>query len=72
MFVIAARCEVVADSLRRKWRKKLLIPDRSAADLAEYGYQMRVVLEAAQLQRQHVRRRIIVLDMGGAPNVPDS
>lgn len=72
VFTIAQRAEIAALSLRRKWGKKLNIADRTGNELNEYAGRIRQGIEIAQAQRQFVRRRLVVLDAGGAPEVPES
>lgn len=72
VFTIAGRSEVVATSLRRKWDKKLKIADRTPQEMRVYGYRMRQGLELAQRERQFIRARLIVLDLGGSPEAHDS
>lgn len=67
VFTIAGRSEIAASRIRSKWGKRLRIPDRSAEDLEEFGYGMRSNLLAAQAERTEIRRRLMVLDVGGAP-----
>lgn len=70
VFTIAGRAEVSAESLHRRHRRQLRIPDRSDVELDEYDGAMRHNIRAAQVRRQHLRRRLMVLDAGGAPFVP--
>lgn len=70
IFTIAGRCEHIAAHLRKRHRKQLAIPDRARAELNDYGHKMRTNLLAAQSRRQALRRRLIILDAGGAAFVP--
>lgn len=70
-FTIAERAEIVASSIRRKFSKDLRIPDRDDEWFADFGYRMQRSLLAAQARRRELRRRLIVLDSGGAPCVSD-
>lgn len=66
---VAGRCAIVADSLRRKYGKKLHIPDRTEAQIREFEGRMRHDIRAAQSRRQVIRRRLMHLDAAGAAHV---
>ena len=68
---IHARAAVAASSLRRKWATKLDYPDRTPAELRSFGPRIRSRLEASQIERDNVRRRLAVLDVGGVPYLPE-
>lgn len=70
VFTIAGRAEIVATSLLRKHGRRLAIPDRSSAVLATFGRRLCTDLTAAQNRRGHMRRRLLVLEYGGAPFAP--
>lgn len=70
-FTIAERAGIAAESLRRKYRKDLDIPDRDDDWFADFSDRMRRNLRASQARRREIRRRLIVLDSGGAPCVSD-
>lgn len=72
VFTIAGRADIVAASLRRKWKRELTIADRDDSEFNEYSGMMRVGLMSAQHRRQHLRRRLLVLDHHGAPFAADS
>lgn len=66
---IGGRAEIVASSLRKKHAKSLLIPDRDDDWFLEFSFRMAENLKASQAQRRALRRRLIILDAGGAPCV---
>lgn len=72
LFTVPARAEVVATSIRSKWRRKLQIPDRDETELAEYSFRMRQTISASQAERRFIRARLIVLEMGGSPEAHDA
>lgn len=67
---IVGRCEPAAASLMKSYHKQLEIPDRTPKQLAEYGKQLRAKIAGAQAIRREIRRRLVVLEAGGAPYVP--
>lgn len=70
--VVRERCTHIAASLRRKHAKTLKVPERSAEWFDEFGYKMRKTMLAKQALRQEIRRRLVVLDQGGALEAPQS
>ena len=69
---IAARAKVVASRIRSKFRKQLTCPMRSEFELAEFGRSLRLNLQARQHQRIELHAKLVVLDLGGVPELPDS
>jgi hypothetical protein len=70
--VIAERSGYVAGRIRIKHARQLRINDRTESELEEFGEHMGSRLRAAQNKRQVLRARLIVLDLGGLPEVPES
>lgn len=68
--VIAARAHLLAERIQRKHGKSLAIPDREEEYFLEFGEKMRQTQMARQFERQIVRARLIVLQLGGLPEVP--
>jgi hypothetical protein len=45
---------------------------RSERELAEFGRSLRLNLEARQHERIELHAKLVVLDLGGVPELPDS
>lgn len=69
---IAARAEIVAKSLSRKYKKSLDIPDRSEEELSKFGRNLREKIRSFQYQRVLTRYRLQRLLAGGATSFDDS
>ena len=70
-YEIHERAAVVAASLRKRYRRALAITDRTTAELMDFGPHLRSALIAKNDQRRALRARLVVLDLGGMPNVPE-
>lgn len=71
LFTVTERAELVATKLRRKWARKLERPDLTGSEIDEFQGMLKQSVLADQAARGGVRRRLAVLDAGGAPSVPD-
>jgi hypothetical protein len=70
--LIAARCAQIARKIRMRHRRQLSLPMRSDDDLQEFGYRMQQSLRARQATRIEMRAKLVVLDLGGVPELPAS
>jgi hypothetical protein len=69
---IAARSKVVAQRIRVKFGRQLKFPMRSERELAEFGRSLRLNLQARQLERVELHAKLVVLDLGGVPELPEN
>jgi hypothetical protein len=70
--IISARSNLIAKRIRTKYRKQLNMPMRNEFELAEFGYRLRLNLEARQNERVELHAKLKVLDFGGVPELPAS
>jgi hypothetical protein len=45
---------------------------RSERELAEFGRSLRLNLQARQLERVELHAKLVVLDLGGVPELPEN
>ncbi len=69
--LIAERSSHVASRIRLREGMNLSRSEKTDEELEEYGHRLRTMLRAKRFQRQVLRARLIVLDLGGLPEVPE-
>jgi hypothetical protein len=70
--IIANRTALIARKIRTKHRRQLGLPMRTDDELKEYGYRMQQSLRALQADRLELHAKLVVLDLGGVPELPSN